>query len=109
MDNAIQQAVGLLESFTEKEQKFALNVLKQIPQRQIDDDSYVCEFGYVHGAFNDESKEAFEECEEIIRRIEAGDRSGCMSLDDFLKEVESWAKEDDDVRDSAFNQIQAAV
>ena len=61
MDNAIQQAVGLLEGFTEKELSFALGVLKQIPERRLNDDSYVCDFGYVHGDFNDETKEAFEE------------------------------------------------
>jgi len=74
MDAVIQQAVGLLQGFNEKERNFALNVLKQILERRITEDSYVCDYGFVHGDFNDETKETFEECEEIIRQIEVGER-----------------------------------
>lgn len=62
-----------MNGFTEAEQNFALNVLKQIPERRLNENSYVCEYGYVHGDFNDETKEAFEEADEIIRKIKEGE------------------------------------
>jgi len=95
MDDVIQQAIGLLKGFSEKEKLFALGVLKQIPERQINDDSYVCDFGYVHGEFNDESKEAFEECEEIIRQIEAGERVPRYScFAEILAEIDEEIEEE---------------
>jgi len=72
----MQEAINLLQGFSEKEQNFALRVLQQIPNRKLNEDSYVCEFGYVHGDYNDETKAAFEETEEIIRQMKAGEYAG---------------------------------
>ena len=43
---------------------------------------------------NKETLEAFAETEEIIRQIRAGDRTGCMTLEEFLAEMHSWLEED---------------
>jgi len=112
MDAIIQQAVSLLEGFNEKEQNFALNVLKQIPERRITEDSYVCDYGYVHGDFNDETKEAFEECEEIIRQIEAGERvprfnSVAELMADLMSEDDD--DDEDEIWDRAVSQVSEAV
>lgn len=74
MSVAVQESITLMNGFNEKEMTFAINILKQIPERRLDENSYVCEYGYVHGAFKDDDIEAFEECEEIIRKIESGER-----------------------------------
>lgn len=111
MDSIIQQAVTLLEGFNEKEMNFALGVLKQIPERHITDDSYVCDYGYVHGDFNDETKEAFEECEEIIRQIEAGERVPRFnSVSELMADLMSEDENDEsDLWDRAINKVPAAV
>ena len=46
---------------------------------------------------NAETIAAMEETEEIIKRIKAGDRTGCMTLEEFLAEQHRWLEEDDDV------------
>jgi len=96
-DGVLQRALDMLKNFTDKEMTFALGVLEQIPQRRIDDNSYVCEYGYVHGEFNQETKEALEESEEIIKRVKAGDRSECMTLEEFFAETQRWLEEDDEI------------
>jgi len=94
MTATMQQAIDLLQGFSEKEQNFALRILQQIPNRTITEDSYVCDFGYVHGEYNDETKAAFEETEEIIRQIKAGERQP-MTLEEFFADL--YAEDDDDV------------
>ena len=95
MDATIQQAISLLNNFSEVEKSFALNVLKQIPKRRLDEHSYVCEFGYVHGAFNEETLQAFEETEEIIRQIEAGEKvPRYSSFSELLAEIDDEIEEE---------------
>ena len=95
MNGVIQQAVGLLKGFTEKEMAFALGVLRQIPERRIDDNSYVCEYGYIHGQYNEETVAAIEETEEILQQIKAGTRQP-MTLEEFFVEKQLWLEEDDE-------------
>ena len=95
MTTVVQQAIDLLQGFSEKELDFAINVLKQIPKRRIGDDSYVCEYGYVHGEPNDETIDAIEETEEIIRKIKIGERVP-MTYEEYLAETRRWLEEDDD-------------
>ena len=45
---------------------------------------------------NPETLATFAECEEIIRRIRAGDRTGCMTVEEFFAEAHSWLEENDD-------------
>ena len=94
MTATMQQAIDLLQGFSEKEQSFALRILQQIPDRKINEDSYVCEFGYIHGDFNDETKAAIEETEEIIRQIKTGERQA-MTLEEFFADL--YSEDNDDV------------
>ena len=60
-------------------------------------DGYYCEYGHWHSYTpNAKTIEALEEAEEIIKKIESGDRTGCMSLNEFLADLYS-DDEDDDV------------
>ncbi|MCL2420405.1 MAG: hypothetical protein FWD03_00975 [Defluviitaleaceae bacterium] len=93
MNTTVQQAIDLLNGFDEKEQRFALNVLRQIPSRCISGDSYVCEFGYVHGEYNADTVAAMEETEEIIQQINSGKRKP-LSLEAYLAETRKWLEED---------------
>ena len=45
---------------------------------------------------NPEILAAFEETEEIIRKIKTGDRTGCMTLEEYKAEVKTWLEEDDE-------------
>ena len=108
MDVMVNQAMDMLKTFDNKQLNFALNILRQIPQRRINENSYVCEYGYVHGDFNDETKAAFEESEEIIRQIESGERVPKFSnVSELMADLMS--EEENEVWDRANNKIQAAV
>ncbi|MCL2357008.1 MAG: hypothetical protein FWC70_07610 [Defluviitaleaceae bacterium] len=90
MTATIRQALDLLQGFSEKEQKFALNVLMQIPERNIDENSYVCDYGYVHGVPNAETIAAIEETEEMIKKIETGEHvPRYSSFAELLAEVDA--------------------
>ena len=45
---------------------------------------------------NPETLAAFEETEEILRQIKSGDRTGCMTLEEYKAEVKTWLEEDDE-------------
>ena len=90
MNATVQQAMDLLSGFSEREQHFALNILKQIPERRISDNSYVCEYGYVHGEFNNETIAAMEETEVLIRKIKAGEHvPRYNNFSEILAEIEA--------------------
>jgi hypothetical protein len=97
-DAVIQQIINLLNNFNDAEKSFALNILKQIPERQIDENSYVCAHGYVHGAFNEDTMQAFDECEKLIEQIESGEKVPRYShfseiLAEIDKEIEDENRE----------------
>ena len=43
-----------------------------------------------------EALAAFEEAEEMIRKIKAGDRAGCMTIEEYHAEMHKWDEEDYD-------------
>lgn len=71
-----------------------MSVAKNV--RITDENGYYCEYGYWHSYTpNAKTIAALEEADEIIKQIENGDRSGCMSVEDFLAEMHSWVEEAD--------------
>ena len=90
MNALMQETMDLMSGFSEIQQRFVLSIVRQVPERRITGDSYVCEYGYVHGEYNDEMKAAFEETEEIFSRIESGEhKPRYNSFADILAEIDA--------------------